>query len=378
MDLQRQGRARWLLTRALSTLKLGSILATSGLLIFVFQPFGDRLWVFLVVGAAIGIVLFAFRGAGRADVRSTHGTEYKRRGLGATRGAIAAALACWMGLILVSALSPGGRWPPPKGNLAAIRVMTWNILVGVESGLPWNRHGWSVRKKALGEALRAIAPDILCVQEALDGQVRFLEAELPNHRRVGVGRDDGRSAGEHCAIYFDASRFQQLDGGTFWLEAPADKPPNRPVLLPKRICTWLRLEDRLSGRAFRIYNAHLYLTERARLRAVQIILGRIAQGDPSDSLVVAGDFNTTPDAPSRQLFTKAGLVSSAHLAGQYPEAPSYQFYGIRIRSLDGFYLSPGWRVQDQRTVSVKPGNTFPSDHFGVLVDLELPDRVHTE
>jgi endonuclease/exonuclease/phosphatase family metal-dependent hydrolase len=123
---------------------------------------------------------------------------------------------------------------------------------------------------------------------------------------------------------------------------------------------------------------HLYLTEGSRLRSVQIILARIAHGDPSDSIIVAGDFNTAPDAPSRQLFKKAGLESSAQLAGQYSEAPTYQFYGIRIRSLDGFYLGPGWRVQYQKVVDVKPGNTFPSDHFGVLVDLELPDGVPTE
>jgi endonuclease/exonuclease/phosphatase family metal-dependent hydrolase len=272
-------------------------------------------------------------------------------------------------LILVSALSPGGTAPGPKADPAAIRIVTWNILLGVEGGLPWNRHGWGVRKTALNEALVAVAPDILCVQEALDGQLRFLDGIMPGHRRVGVGRDDGRSAGEHCAIYFTSDRFQELDHGTFWLEVPPDEPPKPPVRLPKRICTWIRLKDRLGGRTLRIYNAHLYLTEEARLRAAQIILSRIAQGDPSDSVIVAGDFNTTPEAPSRQLFTKAGLVSSANLLGESFTAPTYQFYGIRIRSLDGFYLGPGWRVQAQQIVDVKPGNTFPSDHFGVVVDL---------
>jgi endonuclease/exonuclease/phosphatase family metal-dependent hydrolase len=192
---------------------------------------------------------------------------------------------------------------------------------------------------------------------------------------VGVGRDDGQSAGEYCAIYFASVRFQELDHGTFWLEEPTDEPPRRLFLLPKRICTWLRLKDRLSGRTFRVYNVHLYLTEGPRLRAVQIIVARIARGDPSDLVIVAGDFNTTPDAPSRQLLPKAGLASSAKLAGENSPVPTYQFYGIRVRSLDGFYLGPGWRVQDQVIVDVKPGNTFPSDHFGVLVDLELPDEV---
>jgi endonuclease/exonuclease/phosphatase family metal-dependent hydrolase len=197
----------------------------------------------------------------------------------------------------------------------------------------------------LRAALKAAGPDILCVQEALDGQVKFLEAELPRHRRVGVGRDDGRSAGEHCAIYFDADRFQQLDGGTFWLEEPADLPPDHTALGPKRICTWVRLHDRASGRTLRIYNTHLYLTEGARLTAVRGILARVGSGDPSDAVLVAGDFNAAPDATSRRLFMAACLESAEELAGEPAGQPTYQFYGIRLASLDGLYLGRGWRLQ---------------------------------
>ena len=79
--------------------------------------------------------------------------------------------------------------------------------------------------KPSGRRSAPAQPDILCVQEALEGQVKYLEATLPGHRRVGAGRDDGRSAGEHCAIYFDGDRFEPLGEGTFWLEEPADEPP---------------------------------------------------------------------------------------------------------------------------------------------------------
>jgi endonuclease/exonuclease/phosphatase family metal-dependent hydrolase len=321
--------------------------------IFVFQPFGHRFWV---LGAAAALlVLIAWR----------------LRGAGLTRKAFLGGLAGWIGLIAWSAMSPGGEMPPPKDDPAAVRVLTWNILLGAEGGPLWRRHDWSVRKPALRAALKAAGPDILCVQEALGGQVKFLEAELPHHRRVGVGRDDGRSAGEHCAIYFDAGRFQELDGGTFWLEEPADLPPDNTALGPKRICTWVRLRDRPSGRTLRIYNTHLYLTERARLSAVRGILERVGSGNSSDAILVAGDFNAAPDATCRRLFSAAGLESGAELAREPVTKPTYQLYGIRLGSLDGLYLSRGWRLQQYRIVDVKPGNTFPSDHFGVLADLGM-------
>ena len=310
-------------------------------------------------------------GRGQADRSRSSPNEgtVHRQAFGLTRKALVAGLAGWGGLVAWSALSRGGVMPPPKGDPAAVRVMTWNILLGSEGGPPWRWHGWSVRKMALRTALKATAPDILCVQEALDGQVKFLEAELPGHRRVGVGRDDGRAAGEHCAIYFDDGRFEELDGGTFWLEEPADRPPDSLKWGPKRICTWVRLRDRLGGRTFRVYNTHLYLTERARMSSVRTILARIGAGDPSDAVLVAGDFNAGRTPTSRRLFPEAGLVCGAQLAGQPAGQPTYQFYGIRLGCLDGLYLSRNWKLLDYRVVDVKPGNTFPSDHFGILADL---------
>jgi endonuclease/exonuclease/phosphatase family metal-dependent hydrolase len=337
--------------------------------VVAFQPFGHRGWVFAMVVALLAGWLIRRSPTRRLPLPLPAQT------------AVALVLACWLVLIAWSAASPGGPMPAPKADAdaAAIRVLTWNILVGAESGPPWSRHGWPVRKHALGSVLRAARPDILCVQEALEGQVKFLEATLPRHRRVGAGRDDGRSAGEHCAIYFDGDRFEPIEEGTFWLEEPADEPPGRFTLGPKRICTWVRLRDRTStstststsGRTLRLYNTHTYLTERARLRAARIILGRIALGDPTDAVLVVGDFNASPAAPSRRIFAAAALTSVAELAGGSAPAPTYQFYGIRLKSLDDIFLSRDFQVRRHRVVDVKVGNTFPSDHFGILADVSL-------
>ena len=283
----------------------------------------------------------------------------------------ATALACWFGLIVWSAVSSGGALPPAKSNPDAIRVVTWNILHGSDAGLPWRRYGWPVRKKSVQLALAGVRPDIVCVQEALEEQTQFLAEILPGHRRVGVGRDDGRARGEECAIFFDGARFEELAGGTFWLEEPTDRPATESQLGPKRICTWVRLRDRTSGRAFRVYNTHQYLTESARLSAVRIILAKIDMGDPADAVLVAGDFNAPPDTPDRRLFESVGLISSAQVAGVDRELATYQFYGIRVRRLDDILVNRGWRVESSHVVDVKPENTFPSDHFGVMADLVL-------
>ena len=104
---------------------------------------------------------------------------------------------------------------------------------------------------------------------------------------------------------------------------------------------------------------------------LRIILARVGSGDAADHVLLAGDFNAPPASPSRVLFSQAGLIPAAELVGGPVDEPTYQFYGIRWRSLDEIYASGGWRGIVRWVVDAKPGNTFPSDHFGVLADLLL-------
>jgi endonuclease/exonuclease/phosphatase family metal-dependent hydrolase len=366
------GRLRILTAVALTILELVVLLAASAGAVFFFQPYGQRIWTAIALSACLALVLlmghprwgqflppFLRAGTRKARSRRLHTNVF------------IAALAFWLGLIAWSSLSAGGAMPRGKSDPRMIRFVTWNILHGTKQGAPWNQFGWPVRKGALERALRETAPDILCVQEALNEQVSDLATLLAGHGQIGVGRTDGRSAGEYCAIFFDRKRFEELDGGTFWLEEPTALPPQSTLFGPKRICTWVRLRERQNGRFIRVYNTHLYLTESARLAAARIILARIDEGDPADAVLVAGDFNAPPKTPSRLLFEKAGLMSSDELIGNAPGASTYQFYGIRLKSLDDVLVNRGWHVESRHVLDVKPGNTFPSDHFGVMCDLML-------
>src|SRR5208283_765539 len=117
-------------------------------------------------------------------------------------------------------------------------------------------------------------------------------------------------------IFFRRDRFEDIGGGTFWLEEPIDEPRFVSVFEYKRICTWIRLRDRISGRTFRLYNTHNYLTEEPRLRAVRLILAQIAAGDPGEPVLLTADFNASPRTASRQLYSDSGLKDSAVLAGK--------------------------------------------------------------
>jgi endonuclease/exonuclease/phosphatase family metal-dependent hydrolase len=260
----------------------------------------------------------------------------------------------------------------PRADAASLRVLTWNVHCGRDAGPPWMRFGWPRRKLALADALRAAQADILCVQEALPEQVAYIERVLPHHDRAGVGRDGG-GGGEHCAIFFLRDRFTAEGGDTFWLKEPTDVPGGRSLLRLKRICTWVRLRDR-SGRSLRVYNTHSYLTERPRRRAARLVRDRILAGDPADAVILCGDFNAPPGAASRRIFTAAGLTDSAALAGRPAHPPTFHWRGIPLRALDAILVSPAWHVRRHVVVDVKPSDTWPSDHFGVMADLAFHDN----
>jgi endonuclease/exonuclease/phosphatase family metal-dependent hydrolase len=336
--------------------------------------FGYMGWSMTALAAILLGLLWSLRR--KANANSTPPTsrqKWMQRIVQGARLAFIGVFGSWLGLYVWLALCEGGPAPPPKANSALIRVVTWNIHCGQEYGVPWKQFDWPTRKHALRAALEQAQPDILCVQEATPEQVNFLEEILPGHGRVGVGRDDGKSGGEHCAIYFARERFEEIKGSTFWLEEPIDQPRVGSALDIKRICTWVRLRDRTNKRTFRVYNTHLYLTEAPNMTAAKLILDQIAADDQADAVLLTADFNASPSSPSRRLFSQRGLMDSAERAGKPVGKATFQLYGIGLSCIDGILVDHQWHVDNFLLLDVKPLNTFPSDHFAILADIALRD-----
>ena len=158
---------------------------------------------------------------------------------------------------------------PTPARQPELVVMSFNIRYGTAAD---GENHWTARRKLLLDVVKRQKADLIGLQEALDFQIREIVNAVRDYAVVGVGRDDGKAAGEYSAILYRRDRFHVADAGTFWL---SDTPS---VVASKtwgnnitRICTWARFVDR-GGQAFWHYNVHLdHQSQPSRERSTQLL-----------------------------------------------------------------------------------------------------------
>ena len=259
----------------------------------------------------------------------------------------------------------------PMAAQAPVRALTFNIRYGTAAD---GDHAWPNHRPLVVALIRDHAPHLIGLQEALRFQLDELGQQLPGYRELGVGREDGRQAGEYAAILVDTLRFGVVASGTFWFsdtpEVPGSKSWGNGIT---RIATWARLVDRVTGDTIRLYNNHWdHQSQPSRERSAALLLERIAgDGSPADAVLVFGDFNadeTNPAAHAMVSSTRTPLRDSfraVHLGASIVGT----FNGFRGDSTQGkidFILADaGWMVSDAGIDRRHFGPLWPSDHFAV-------------
>ena len=99
----------------------------------------------------------------------------------------------------------------PLPAQAPVRALSFNIRYGTAAD---GDHAWPNRRGHVVTLIRDHAPHLIGFQEALRFQLDELEQRLHRYQEIGVGRDDGKTAGEYAAIWVDTLRFGVVTSGT--------------------------------------------------------------------------------------------------------------------------------------------------------------------
>lgn len=253
-----------------------------------------------------------------------------------------------------------------------INIITYNIRLNLASD---GINAWPNRKDNVKALVRFYDADILCVQEALPEQFDDLLANS-NFDVVGVGRDDGKRKGEFSAVYFNKDRFIKKDGGTFWLSPTPDVPSKGWDAALNRICSWVKLYDKLNKKEFIVFNTHYdHIGVQARIESAKLIKKKIQEIAPTLPVVFTGDLNVTPETEAIATI-KSFLIDTKEISIEPPYGPTGTFNAFKWDSplkdkIDYIFVNKAFKVLKFAVLSDSKDQRYYSDHLPVFARLSF-------
>lgn len=244
-------------------------------------------------------------------------------------------------------------------------------------------NAWPNRKEMVGKWIESESPDVIGLQEALRHQINDIKKVATAYSEYGVGRDDGKSRGEHCTILYLKKRFtlDKKDCGTFWFSDTPEKIASKSWgnEIP-RICTWARLIHKKTGKGFYLYNVHYdHQSQSSRIGASNLIIERISNRKQSNEpIILMGDFNAAEKNPAITVFKEEPLKLVDTFRVVKPDEKMVKtFHGFRGGSFMGgkidhvFILPKTAKVRSAEIVRFNKDEKYLSDHYPVRAKLSF-------
>lgn len=237
-------------------------------------------------------------------------------------------------------------------------------------------NAWPNRKTWVKDLIRFHDFELLGTQEGLIDQITYL-AEMEEYGYVGLGRDDGKEAGEHSAIFYKKERFDVLDHGDFWLsETPLEPSFGWDALKHKRICSWAKLHDKNTRMEFFFFSVHYdHQGQIARVESSKLILRKIDEISKGSPVIFVGDLNSRSDSEAISILDKQ-LKDAYKITQTLPYGPegttnNFNWNGAEANRIDYIYVTDNISVLKYGCLTDSREKRYPSDHFPVTVTIKI-------
>jgi len=295
-----------------------------------------------------------------------------------------------------------------------IKVGSYNIRY--QSGDKDTPNAWDARKADMVNLIQKLDLDAFGLQEVCPGQVDYLTNNLPQYAFIGEHRNADRVSGEASPVFYRKDRFEAMKSGTFWLS----ETPNVPGVKGwgaacPRVCSWMWLKERTTGKTFCFANTHTdHISALARKEGMLLIIQRMREfAPPGTPIVFTGDHNCRETEEPAQAVSKL-LKNALYASETPPTGPWRTFNGWKWRDaeyptadalklqpnvrnarkgspdadkkknggyvwedcgprIDYIYVSEDIKVKSYATHGdPRPGtHLYPSDHFPITAVIEL-------
>ena len=252
-----------------------------------------------------------------------------------------------------------------------VTVMSYNVYIkGTGEKSPENRTDEVVAN------IRKYSPDSFGLQEADEGWMERLPAELTEYAHVGIGRDSDNGGGEASPVFYKKDKYELVDSGTFWLSKTPEKASKAWDAMFKRICTYAVLKDKQTGFTYAHFNAHFdHMGIIARNESVAVVAAKIAEIAPNIPVVFSGDLNDNEETDMYNRVLESGLRDTKKIAATAVGDTTYHGYSDLLTKelpIDFIFVNDFAKSVESYTVdSEKINGIYPSDHHPVISKMTL-------
>ena len=250
-----------------------------------------------------------------------------------------------------------------------LRVMSFNVRFG--SARDGENH-WDHRRDFLIDVIHEADPDLLGTQEMIASQRAVIQAAMPEHACLGVGRDDGKEGGEQSALFVHKDRFDVTKWGTHWLsETPAEPGSMSWGVHYPRLFTWALLKRKDNQEPLLVVNTHWdHESELSRSNSGDIIAKWLRMKFPDvQQKIIMGDFNCGPSSePIQKLVQQSGIVDTFTRAEEGGTFHNFTGQPTSPR-IDMILVAGNWQIVSSKILRTHREGRYPSDHFPVSAEL---------
>ena len=210
---------------------------------------------------------------------------------------------------------------------------------------------WTKRCQVICDQVNFMSPDIFGAQEVLYPQLQDMLRGLDGYDYIGVGRDDGKQAGEYAAIFYKKNRVRLLSQGNFWLSETPEQPGLGWDAACIRICTWGKFKNLRTKKKFYYFNLHMdHVGIQARREAAKLVVARIKEIAKGAPVVLTGDFNVDQYDEIYRIFTDSGVLKDSYVSARLRFAENGTFNSFKSdlftkSRIDHIFVSPKTRVE---------------------------------
>jgi endonuclease/exonuclease/phosphatase family metal-dependent hydrolase len=237
---------------------------------------------------------------------------------------------------------------------------------------------WTQRAPVITNLIRFHQFDVFGTQEGYANQISDVLTALPEYAEYGLGRDDGKDAGEHSAIFYRKDKFKLLKKGDFWLSKTPDKPGKGwDATCCNRISSWVYLQEIKTGKKFYFFNAHFdHEGKIARVESSKLMIRKIKEIAGNEPAVFTGDLNGDHKSEWYLEVGKSGFLTDTYnqVKKPYENNSSFNAFGKNVRGfgiIDHVFVTKDFKASRWGILTDTYHGKYPSDHFPILVEVTL-------